>query len=239
MGRPDRIFSPGLDPSFLEYYVLEDGILPLVQPLLGRGPADLSFALRRRRLEYAFDHLAEARRGLPPDQPVFVFAHIMAPHPPFVFDASGRALRSRQNFAFGDGNHWYDIHGREGTPYAELYSDQLTYVMKRLGEAVDAIVAASPRPPVIIVQGDHGPGSGLHLERVMYSDHVERFGIFNAWLVPPGVDLALAEGTTAINTFPVLFNALFGAGLPLQEDRFFYARMSLPYAHLELKMKQE
>ena len=133
----------------------------------------------------------------------------------------------------------YDIHGREGTPYARLYSEQLTYVMKRLGEAVDAILAASPRPPVIIVQGDHGPGSRLHHERVMYSDHVERFGICNAWYIPPGVNLELQEGATAMNTFPVLFNALFQANLPLKEARFFYARMSQPYTHLELNLTKE
>jgi hypothetical protein len=236
---PVRRHRPLVNPSFLEYYVLEDGILPLVQPLLGRGPADFSFGLRRNRLEYVFDHLSEARAGIPDDKPVFVFAHIMAPHPPFVFSRTGEALRSRETFAFADGNHWYDIHGRDGTPYFSMYSEQLVYVMKRLGEAIDAILAASPRPPVIIVQGDHGPGSALHLERVMYSDHQERFGIFNAWYTPPGVELELEEGATAINTFPMLFNALFDAGLPYREDRFFYARMSMPYAHLELSPTED
>jgi hypothetical protein len=232
-------YRPWVDPSFLEYYVIEDGILPLLQPLLGMGPADFSFGLRRHRLEYVFDHLADARDGIPVETPVFVFAHIMAPHPPFVFSRTGEGLRSRKTFAFADGSHWYDIHGREGTPYFRLYSEQLTYVMKRLGEAVDAILASSPRPPVIIVQGDHGPGSGLHHERIMYSDHVERFGIFNAWYIPPGLHLELQEGATALNTFPVLFNALFGTNLPLPQDRFFYARMSQPYAHLELNLTKE
>jgi hypothetical protein len=236
---PVRRHRPLVNPSFLEYYVLEDGILPLVQPLLGLGPADFSFGLRRNRLEYVFDHLTEARTGIPEDKPVFVFAHIMAPHPPFVFSSTGEALRSRETFAFADGNHWYDIHGRDGIPYSSMYSEQLVYVMKRLGEAIDGILAASPRPPVIIVQGDHGPGSELHLERVMYSDHQERFGIFNAWYTPPGVELELEEGATALNTFPTLFNALFDAGLPLREDRFFYARMSMPYAHLELSPTED
>lgn len=234
-----RRIRPLVSPTFLEYYVIEDGILPLVQPLLGRGPADFSFGLRRHRLEYVFDHLAKARQGIPGEIPVFVFAHIMAPHPPFVFSSTGAGLRSRKTFAFADGSHYYDIHGREGTPYAHLYSDQLTYVMKRLGEAVDDILASSPRPPVIIVQGDHGPGSRLHHERVMYSDHVERFGIFNAWYIPPGLHLELHEGATALNTFPVLFNALFGTNLPRPQDRFFYARMSQPYAHLELNLTKE
>jgi len=239
MDNVTRIRHPLIDPGFLEYYTLEEGALPLIQTTLGRGPSDLSFAMRRGRLEYVFDHLGRAREGIPDSRPVFVFAHIMAPHPPFVFSRTGEGLSSRKPFAFADGNHWYDIHGRDGTPYYIMYSEQLTYVMKRLGEAVDDILASSPRPPVIIVQGDHGPGSKMHHERPAYSDHRERMGIFSAWYAPPGVDLELAEGSTAVNTFPILFNAVFGARLPLADDRFYYARMSAPYAFLELKVKTD
>ena len=234
MDGPARKHRPLINPTFLEYYVIEDGILPLLQPLIGHGPADFSFALRRNRLEYVFDNLDQARAGIPDDRPVFVFAHSRAPHPPFVFSRTGEALPSRNTFAFADGNHWFDIHGRDGPSYQKLYADQLAYVMKRLGEAVDAILASSPRPPVIIVQGDHGPGSKLHLERIMYTDHEERFGIFNAWYTPPGMAVAPEQKSTAVNTFPTLFNTLFNAGLPLREDRYFYARMSGPYALQEL-----
>jgi hypothetical protein len=239
MKDPDRRHQPLINPTFLEYFVIEDGILPLLQPLLGRGPADFSFAMRRNRLEYMFDHLADARAGIPDNRPVFVFAHIMAPHPPFVFSRTGEALRSRNTFSFADGSHWYDIHGRDSTPYYIMYCEQLTYVMKRLGEAVDAILASSPRPPVIIIMGDHGPGSKLHHERIMYTDLEERFGIFNAWYIPPGVEVDLGEAGTALNTFPTLFNALFDAGYPKKSDRYFYARMSLPYSYVELDKLKE
>ena len=234
MKDPDRRHNPLVDPTFLEYFVIEDGILPLLQPLLGRGPADFSFAMRRNRLEYVFDHLADARAGIPENRPVFVFAHIMAPHPPFVFSRTGEALRSRNTFSFADGNHWYDIHGRDSIPYYIMYCEQLTYVMKRLGEAVDAILASSPQPPVIIIMGDHGPGSKLHHEQIMQTDLDERFGIFNAWYTPPGVEVDLAEAGTALNTFPKLFNALFDAGYPEKPDRYFYARMNSPYSYVEL-----
>ena len=223
-----------VDPNFLEYYVLEDGCLPLVQTLLGRGPSDFSFAMRRNRLEYVFDHLGDARRGIPDDTPVFVFAHVMAPHPPFVFSRDGAGLSSRANFAFADGSHWYDIHGREGTHYHIMYSEQFTYVMKRLGDAVDAILSSSPRPPVIIIQGDHGPGSKLHHERLAYTDHEERLGVFDAWFVPDRYGWRPGEGGPVVNTFPQLFNNLFGAEVPLLPARYFFARMSAPYAYFEL-----
>jgi hypothetical protein len=239
MGGPGKRRSPLIDPNFLEYYALEDGCLPLVQKLAGRGPSDLSFAMRRNRLEYVFDNLGRAREGIPDEKPVFVFAHIMAPHPPFVFSRTGDPLPSRKNFAFADGSHWYDIHGREGTPYYIMYSEQFTYVMKRLGEAVDAILASSPRPPVIIIQGDHGPGSKLHHERVAYTDHEERLGVFDAWYVPEQYGWQPGEGGPVVNTFPQLFNALFDAGMPMLPPRYFFARMSGPYAYFELTPKTD
>lgn len=235
MGGATRNRHPLFAPNFLEYFTLEEGALPLVQKMAGRGPADLSYALRRHRLEYIFDNLGSARDGVGDGTPVFVFAHIMAPHPPFVFNRAGKGLPSKQSFTLADGHHWHDIHGPKAAPYPLMYSEQLTYVMKRLGEAVDAILASSPTPPVIIVQGDHGPGSRLHHEDPRATDHRERLGIFNAWYTPPGYDLAVPEGGSAINTFPQLFNAVYGARLPLLPDRFFYARMSAPYSFLELK----
>jgi hypothetical protein len=236
---PAKRYSPLVDPNFLEYYVIEEGCLPLMQKMMGRGPADLSFAMRRNRLEFVFENLANARQGISDEKSVFVFAHIMAPHPPFVFNRKGEGLPSRESFAFADGSHWYDIHGRDGIPYYIMYSEQLTYVMKRLGDAVDAILAASPRPPVIIIQGDHGPGSKLHHERVAYTDHEERLGVFDAWYVPEHLGWQPAEGGPVVNTFPNLFNALFDAKLPLQAPRYFFARMSAPYAYFELTPKTD
>ena len=221
--------TPTLNPSFTEYHLIRGGALPLMLGLLGCGPADVSYAMRRGRLEYIFDQLPTARRGISDDKPVFVFAHILAPHPPFVFDAEGQAVTSRRVFSFGDGTHWLRLHGREDRSYRRRYAAQATYIMRRLAETVDAIIAASPRPPVIIVQSDHGPGSALFWEKPAATDHNERFGIFNAWYAPPGTRLGVYEGMTSLNTFPVLFNALFGANLPAQPDAHWFSRWSRPY----------
>ncbi|MDX2474612.1 MAG: hypothetical protein QNL91_12990 [Candidatus Krumholzibacteria bacterium] len=229
LATPDHRWQPRLNPSFLEYYVLDDGLLPLLQRWSGRGPADISHGLRRHRLEYIFDHLPEARRGLPESQPLFVFAHILAPHPPFVFDASGQALNPPVKFGFADGSHWRAIHQSDADAYRALYSAQFGYVMQRLGEAVAGILAQSPRPPVIIIQGDHGPGSALDWEDAGATDLPERFGIYNAWYVPPGVDISLHDDEMAVNTFAVLFNGLFGLDLEPLPQECWFAPSSRPY----------
>lgn len=224
--------EPALNPNLLEYYLLRDGALPLIERLLGRGPADLPYALRRGRIDYALDHLADARRGIPDDVPVFVYAHIMAPHPPFVFNAEGHALPSHRIYSYRDGSHWYKWH--EGEDYPELYRGQIRYVARRLAAAVGEIIAGSPRPPVIIIQGDHGPGAQTAWESARRTNHTERMSIFNAWYVPTAPAEVPRADISAVNTFPVLFNTIFGTELSEWPDRYWYARNSVPLTFQEI-----
>ncbi|MBE0567744.1 MAG: hypothetical protein IH621_17455 [Krumholzibacteria bacterium] len=233
VGRSGEGRRPRIAPNFLELYVLNDGAVPLLLQLLGRGPADLQYALHRHRLDYILDHLPEARRGARPDEPVFVFAHLLAPHPPFVWGPGGAALASTGLFSFGDGNDWVAANPDETTPYGVFWKNQATHVMRRLEATVDAIVAASPQPPVIIIQGDHGPGSQLHWDHPQRTNLTERFGIFSAWVLPPGLAVPLREDMTAMATFPALFAALFGEPLPPLEEGMWFARMAYPYEYFE------
>jgi hypothetical protein len=66
----------------------------------------------------------------------FVYAHIVAPHAPFVFSPDGRYI---SNGAVNPG-----------------YLDAITYVNSRVIPIVKSIIANSKVPPVIILQGDHG-----------------------------------------------------------------------------------
>lgn len=231
----DERREPWFRPSFTGFYVLRRSLLPLVQPLLGFGPADFSYSLRRARLDYVFENLGHARDGSDQAAPVFVFAHVLAPHPPFVYDIHGKPRSSRTRFTYGDGNDWHRVQESTGPSYRRLWTGQAIHVVDRLQEAVAHIIEHSPRPPVIIIQGDHGPGSQTNWDSVGGTNHDERFGIFNAWYLPPGVEIPLQEDQTAINTFPLLLNALFGADLPLQEDRHWFARMREPYRFFEVK----
>jgi hypothetical protein len=227
--QPDNRMEPAVNPSFLEFYVLDDGMLPLVQRLMGRGPADFSYSMRRHRLNFIFDELPRARSGLDDSQPIFVFAHILAPHPPFVFDDSGEPRNSVTKFGYADGSHWFGINESDRDSYRALYSAQFTHVMNRLAQAVDGILANSPRPPVIVIQGDHGPGSGVVWEDPLYTDHQERSGIYNAWYLPPDLDIPLAEDECSVNTFTLLFNGIFDSQLEPRQCRHWFAKMSRPY----------
>jgi hypothetical protein len=66
----------------------------------------------------------------------FVFAHIVAPHPPFIFDENGS----------------FSQIGAESIAYPA----EVKYVNKRVLEVVQAILSQSKTPPIIVMQGDHG-----------------------------------------------------------------------------------
>ena len=70
--------------------------------------------------------------------PKFVYAHLIAPHFPYVFAEDGA-------FQFEEA----DDPG---------YTDQLVYVNQRILTIVDALIENSATPPVIVIQGDHGLG---------------------------------------------------------------------------------
>lgn len=150
---------------------------------------------RSRLVFSSFDDLA----NMP--GPKFVFVHILLPHPPYVFDAQGNPT-SPDSVRDADG-----------------YPAQTAYVSAEILEGVRTLIAQSAIPPVIILQGDHGP---------FYADITERKKILNAYYLPDHSD-QLYAGISPVNTFRVVFNALFGTTYPLLEDVSYVS--DLPYAY--------
>ena len=68
-------------------------------------------------------------------------------------DADGRPLRPAYPFTLDDASHFPDT--REA--YTSGYRAQLAYVNQLVLQTVDHLLATSESPPVIVLQGDHGP----------------------------------------------------------------------------------
>ncbi|HET6456198.1 MAG TPA: hypothetical protein VFI02_17470 [Armatimonadota bacterium] len=163
---------------------------------------------------YVFDELERMPGGR---KPVFVFAHITVPHPPFVFDE--------------EGNYPQQGKGLDTDQYIERYVDQLTYLNKRLQGIIESILSNSETPPIIIIQGDHGArynrpalrkkGSELVLSPDAEGDqekHVTH-AILNAYHFPNDGDKGLYDSISPVNTFRVLLNSYFGTDYRLLEDK--------------------
>ena len=171
---------------------------------------------------YTFERLEEAA-GRP--GPTYVFAHLLVPHPPYMFNADGT------------------IASRELTlsrPETERYNQQLQWTNTRVLEALDRLLdVPADQQPIIILQADEGPwppGFTADQRDFQWLDATpqeiqQKMGILNAFHLP-GVDAAefgIYDRISPVNAFRIVFNAYFGADLPLLPDVSYlspdYARM--------------
>jgi hypothetical protein len=163
------------------------------------GNASRSYwQIYRERILYTIDRL-EAVPEIP--GPKFVFAHILAPHPPYVFEADGKPVEEEKGKIIG-------------------YRDQVAYVNTRMFSVLEAIIIKSNTPPVIILQGDHGPDSFAPQDRM---------AILNAYYLPRGVNDLLYTNISPVNSFRVVFNSAFAGDFPLLDDRSYYTLSREPY----------
>lgn len=226
--RPDIKMSAGLLLSEFHNLLISSSAIPA---LLARLPnsmaADFQFNKHRRRLLYILRYLHQT----PAAGPKFVLAHIMAPHPPFVFDAAGNPIKLRPGFSFNDGSHY--TKRRLRAEYVQGYAGQVAFILKELELTVRRILEKSP-DAVIIIQGDHGPGSQLIWNNEKKTNLRERFSIFSAYRVPPGLKAKLYTTITPVNTFRLIFNHFFATGLPLLKDENYFSRWVTPYQFINV-----
>lgn len=224
----DRHLAPGL--ALTEFQNLLLSLTPVgaaLAALTNKSQHDL----HRERAGYILERLPGAARG---PGPAFVFAHLLPPHPPFVYGPAGEPLAPSGPFNLSDGNHYHHGEPDAVARYIEGYRGQVRYVERRLLKTVDGILAQSARPPVIIIHADHGPGSRLNHDDPRWTYFPERQGILYAILMPgrnyPGWHPAI----TPVNTFRLVFNLLFGDTLATLPDRSFFATWDRPYRHYDV-----
>ncbi|MCC6298880.1 MAG: sulfatase-like hydrolase/transferase [Anaerolineales bacterium] len=135
----------------------------------------------------------------------FVFAHFVIPHPPFSFGADGEWLEFNADTASHE-------------QFVEAYLNQVAYINREILQVIDALQSESDTPPIIIVQGDHGPPPDLT------NDPSVRMPILNAYYLPGvGAAEALYPAVSPVNSFRVVLNRYFESNLPLLEDRSYFA----------------
>jgi len=196
---------------------------PLIQRIMHRSQYDL----HRERILFELRSLPEAARAR---HPVFVFCHVLSPHPPFVFGAHGEKVNPSGCFSLTEGGEFQAVdRNRVREEYVENYRNQLEFLNTKVTRMVDRILAASPRPPVIILQGDHGPGSILNWDDPEPDQIAERMANLNACLLPGDTSL-FYDSITPVNTFRVLFNHLFNSGYQLLPDLSYFSTIANPYA---------
>ncbi len=228
---PDESRSPFLYFTEYEYIFLSGTALGKGTKLLGYPQARVSQEIRRNTLSWV---LTDLRKGDRTPGPAFVYAHLVAPHPPFLFKPDGSYRRSDLPATFNDGSHWKGLAKRSKEKYVPGYRDAVQYLDDMLIEAVDGILKNSEQPPIIIIQGDHGPASKLDWKSDKKTDLQERMSILLAYHFPDQDYSQLREDITPINSFRVVFNQYLGAEIPQVEDKVYFNVWSSPYRPIDV-----
>jgi hypothetical protein len=198
-------------------------------PIFNKALIEMPYETHRRHILSAFETLQQVPAL---DGNYFVYAHIIAPHPPFVFDESGEAVVHDTPFTLNDANYYIRDHSQRN--YIAGYRRQIQYVNALVLETIDAILSQSTTPPIIILQGDHGPGAHLHWGSLEQTIPAERLGILNAYYFPGQDYELLYPSISPVNSFRVLFNQFFDADYVLLPDRHYYSSWSFPFDFIEV-----
>jgi len=188
---------------------------------------------QRHRIEYVLRTLPELRGT---DRPLFILAHIVAPHPPFVFGEDADGGPGSRWFGMADGSHRM-VSEKERAQYRQRYIRQLEAVN---GLVLDAVGELLARPegqrPVIVLASDHGPGSELRWYSEEETNLRERLAsVFAIYFPNDATDEPLREPTTPVNTFRMIFNRYLGADYSLLPARSFYSTWEEPFQFSEIE----
>jgi hypothetical protein len=151
--------------------------------------------------------------------PVFVFAHVLKPHSPYVFERNCGTVKRHPRSE--------DVTG----PYLE----QLECVNRMLLATVRRILRDSQVPPIILLQSDHGTNL-LDATGFARADQVppdaarERFGAFGAYYLPDGGAAAFGDTVTLVNVLGNVLRYYLGANLPREADEQYISPADSPYA---------
>ncbi len=137
--------------------------------------------------------------------PKFVYTHLILPHPPFVFGPDGKYTNPA--------DFWNDQKLYPPDKFAVGYVNQTQFLNGKLLETIDTILSESKTPPVIILQGDHGP---------WIQPNPQHFFILNAYYLP-GHEKELYPTVSPVNSFRMVFNDYFGGKYDMLPDKTYYS----------------
>jgi hypothetical protein len=138
------------------------------------------------------------------ESPIFVYVHLLFPHAPFMFDENGHYVE--QEFH----TNW------------DYYLGNYKFSMKMLERMIESVLEnyGPEDQPVIILQSDHGARNSLssNPDDAQLIDYPLKYKalILNAIYLPYCDDALLTQDMDPINTFPIVFNCLFDAKIPLK-----------------------
>lgn len=205
----------------------EFNILLLRMTLLRPIVDQMTAPLLRHGIIALIDRMAELSES---ESPNFVFAHIICPHPPYVFGANGEAVGLLYSTAM------------RLSPQM-LYVNQMKAINKKMESLFEILITKSKSPPIIVIQADHGSGFLFHPihNRARPGESAEdlkflkaQFRILNAYYLPGGGEKNLYDTISPVNTFRVILNMYFNGNFKLRPDKNYYSNYEMPFDFIDV-----
>ena len=215
------------DLNEFEALLLSSSLVGVVAETSGMELPLASYETHRRYVLFSLETLKEVPE-IP--GPKFVFAHILSPHPPFIFDSEGDFAPPDYPYSSWDASLFPGAKDQ----YITGYTDQMMFINQKLTGVINSILENSAVAPVIIIQGDHGPGAYYDMLQLNDSCLSERYSILNAYYFPDGDYQELYPEITPVNSFRVILNKYFGTNLDLIEDKNYFAGWLSPYSFTDV-----
>lgn len=139
------------------------------------------------------------------ESPKFIFAHIMCPHLPYVFDRDGNLTNNK--------THYWQYENYSKAELRGMYLEQYIFITKEIKSIIKAIQAKN-EDALIIIQSDHGP-------RPTSAGNIspeEALKVLNAIYFPDKNYGALYKSISPVNTIRIVLNQYFGESHELLED---------------------
>jgi hypothetical protein len=136
----------------------------------------------------------------PTKAPKMVYAHLMLPHSPYIFDRNGNSANTQL------------------TP-KERYLEQLIYTNQVIDGIVNSILSNTNRKAIILISGDHGSHELPDPERIAQLNHT-----FSAFYFPDQNYQSLTDTMATVNYFKAIFNYAFNTKQIYAADSLNYYR---------------
>ena len=143
------------------------------------------------------------------NEPIFVFSHILVPHPPYLFGPEGEPVSSVRPQGL---ESWQDKEG---------YINNVKFANKKITQVIDELLTDPENPPVIIIQADHGYGFDIDVSELSKENLEQKMSIFSAYYLPDTEENLSDDVITPVNTFRIIFNSYFNADYDLLENKMY------------------
>ncbi len=213
--------------NFLQTTILE----PIMTEIIKKGDIiGFSEDLLRENHLYKFSQLEKI---IDQPGPKYIFAHMLLPHHPYVFDENCNPYHSPTD-------------SREDFEYI----NQLQCTNKKMTDLITQILKRSKKPPVIIIQSDEGyfkidemnkDGEGVDWTKISPQAIETHMRNLIAVYLPKTNDnhqINLSLLKTPVNTFRLIFNYYFQTQFKLLPDTaYFIPHLDYPYRFYEITDK--